>query len=165
MSSKKMEEMNTNEAKYEFIPKKPGQRPVFMGPVCDWPRREDDPIADDPKDPYAASRVYELLSLSEFTERFGFNPLTEVSPSPKQEEQSFPGFGEMAKNLVSSTTQLVTNGFAPEDIQKERIATCEGCPSFDGKSRRCMECGCFMDAKKKIAGDPSNLCPLNKWSK
>lgn len=34
-----------------------------------------------------------------------------------------------------------------EEIQKERISICEGCPKFNRKERRCLVCACYMDSK------------------
>lgn len=144
----------------------------ILGPSCDWPRNEDDPVADEPGfDPgLIVEEKYHLLTLSEFEERYGFlpfeiieEPLPSASPEESSEDRRMPGVGSMAKNFMNSTKQLVGNGFASGEVQAERIAICEACPSFDSNSRRCRECGCFMDAKKTIGGDGKALCPLHKW--
>jgi hypothetical protein len=47
-----------------------------------------------------------------------------------------------------------------EDIQKARLAICETCPFFISLTRQCKKCGCFMDAKTKLA---EAYCPEDKW--
>lgn len=47
-----------------------------------------------------------------------------------------------------------------ESLQKERMAICESCPFFISLTRQCKKCGCFMDAKTKLA---DATCPENKW--
>jgi hypothetical protein len=74
-------------------------------------------------------------------------------------------FGQMATGLVRAAAQAVTNGRVPESIREERMATCRACPFFVEESQRCSECGCFMEAKTWIGGDPNQLCPQQKWSR
>ena len=47
-----------------------------------------------------------------------------------------------------------------EEIQKKRIEICESCPFFISLTRQCKKCGCFMDAKTKLA---EASCPEHKW--
>lgn len=65
-----------------------------------------------------------------------------------------------AKNAVAKQFEKALE-LAPEEIAHERMAICKECPSL-GKLNRCKECGCFMDAKTKLA---ITECPLGKWSK
>jgi hypothetical protein len=54
----------------------------------------------------------------------------------------------------------------PKMSPSQRKEVCEGgffnppCGFFDSKTRRCKDCGCFIDAKVKIA---TEKCPQNKW--
>ena len=75
------------------------------------------------------------------------------------------GIGKMAKGLARSVGQAVVNGRVTEEIYKERYDTCKNCPLFIEESKRCSECGCFMEAKAWIGGDPDMLCPKQKWSR
>lgn len=47
-----------------------------------------------------------------------------------------------------------------ESEASRRISICESCPLFKKMTRRCSECGCFMDAKSKLL--PA-ACPIGKW--
>lgn len=72
---------------------------------------------------------------------------------------------QMAKGLFSATVQAVQHGKVSKEVRDERYETCKACPSFIEGSKRCAECGCFMEAKTWIGGDKAALCPLNKWSR
>lgn len=47
-----------------------------------------------------------------------------------------------------------------EEKRKERLSTCEQCPRFVKLTSQCMECGCIMKLKTKLA---HATCPLGKW--
>lgn len=76
-----------------------------------------------------------------------------------------PTPGQMAIGLMKTAKQAVINGKVSSEIRNERYETCKACPSFDSSSKRCSECGCFMEAKTWVGGDPDRLCPLKKWEK
>lgn len=73
--------------------------------------------------------------------------------------------GEMARGFLKTATQALTNGKVSKEIREERYETCKACPHFIEENKRCSECGCFMEAKTWIAGDPNMLCPKHKWKK
>ena len=74
------------------------------------------------------------------------------------------------KDQLKSITELIQNVildavkgnevFVTDEVEKNRIDTCNSCDRFDTLSRRCRECGCFMDQKVPYA---AASCPLNKW--
>lgn len=70
---------------------------------------------------------------------------------------------KMAESLLDSASRLVRNKRVTADVRAERLKTCATCPSFNRKKRRCNECGCFVDVKSWLGGDPTSLCPLSKW--
>ena len=72
---------------------------------------------------------------------------------------------QMAKNLAKTAMQGIKNGKVSEDIRNERYAVCQSCPSFIQDTKRCSECGCFMEAKTWVGGNQRNLCPLKKWKR
>ena len=73
--------------------------------------------------------------------------------------------GGMAKGLLKSAGQAMRYGKVSAEIREERYDTCKACPFFIEDSKRCSECGCFMEAKTWIGGDPDMLCPKQKWSR
>lgn len=75
------------------------------------------------------------------------------------------GIGGMAAGLARSAGQAIVNGRVSEEIRNERYDTCKACPYFIEESKRCSECGCFMEAKTWIGGSPDTLCPKKKWSR
>jgi hypothetical protein len=75
------------------------------------------------------------------------------------------GAGKMAKGLIKTAGQAMRHGKVSAEIREERYNTCKACPAFIEKTKRCSECGCFMEAKSWVAGNPNTLCPLKKWSK
>ncbi len=82
-----------------------------------------------------------------------------------RKNQKMPSIGKMAKGFVRTAGQAIAGGKVAREVRDERYATCEACPSFKPDSKRCAECGCFMQAKTWIAGDKAMLCPLDKWSR
>ena len=75
------------------------------------------------------------------------------------------GAMRMARNLAQTAKQAVTHGKVSEEIREERYETCKACPFFIEDSKRCSECGCFMEAKTWVGGNPNTLCPKKKWSR
>jgi hypothetical protein len=45
-------------------------------------------------------------------------------------------------------------------MQKERMSICSTCPELIKLTKQCTKCGCFMEAKTKLA---DAFCPLHKW--
>ena len=76
-----------------------------------------------------------------------------------------PGLGKMAKGLIKTGGQAIRHGRVSSEIREERYDTCKSCPLFDKESKRCNDCGCFMEAKTWVGGDPDMLCPQKKWSR
>ena len=75
------------------------------------------------------------------------------------------GAGRMAKGFVKTARQAILKGKVSEEVREERYDTCKACPFFVEKSKRCSDCGCFMEAKTWVGGDPKILCPQKKWSR
>ena len=73
--------------------------------------------------------------------------------------------GKMAGGLLRTAGQAMRHGKVSAEIREERYNTCKACPAFIEDSKRCSECGCFMEAKTWIGGDKDMLCPLKKWSR
>ena len=115
----------------------------IRGPYCPWPKDERHGGYIDPNHEIIEVKYYKASEL--------------------MKKKKKPGFKDLVGNLGKSVKQAVQNGGVSEEIRSERLETCAACPAFDPKFRRCGECGCFMDVKAKIGGDPSLLCPLNKW--
>ena len=72
---------------------------------------------------------------------------------------------KMAGGLLKTAGQALRNGKVSKEIREERYDTCKACPFFVEDSKRCSECGCFMEAKTWVGGDPDALCPKQKWSR
>lgn len=47
-----------------------------------------------------------------------------------------------------------------EEEQQKRISICRECPRFVKLTSQCLECGCIMNLKTKLA---AATCPLGKW--
>jgi hypothetical protein len=75
------------------------------------------------------------------------------------------GLGKMAAGLIRTTGQAIMNGKVSAEIREERYDTCKQCNYFIEESKRCSECGCFMEAKTWVGGDPNMLCPKSKWKR
>lgn len=72
---------------------------------------------------------------------------------------------KMAKGMVKTAAQAFMKGKVSSEVREERYNTCKACPAFVEDSKRCSECGCFMEAKTWVGGNPDKLCPLKKWAK
>jgi hypothetical protein len=53
---------------------------------------------------------------------------------------------------ASSTSSLIAKVFVSSDVQKTRMALCHECEHFDSLLARCKICGCFLEAKTRLAG-------------
>lgn len=73
--------------------------------------------------------------------------------------------GKMAGGLLKTAGQAMRHGKVSAEIREERYDTCKACPFFIEDSKRCSECGCFMEAKTWVGGNPNTLCPKQKWSR
>jgi hypothetical protein len=60
--------------------------------------------------------------------------------------------GKMASGFIKTADQAIRRGGVAKEIRDERY-----------ESKRCSECGCFMEAKTWVGGDPKKLCPKKKW--
>lgn len=76
-----------------------------------------------------------------------------------------PSVAKMAKGLVKAGAQAIAHGRVEKEVREERMDTCRACPLYDAKNKRCRDCGCFMEAKSWIGGNPALLCPQNKWKR
>lgn len=75
------------------------------------------------------------------------------------------GAGKMVGGLLKTAGQALRYGRVSEVIRNERYETCKACPAFVESSKRCSDCGCFMEAKTWVGGDPKMLCPQKKWER
>lgn len=85
--------------------------------------------------------------------------------SVRKATQVKAGLGSMAKGLVKTAASAIQYGKVSSEIREERYDTCKACPLFVEDSKRCSDCGCFMEAKTWVGGDPKILCPQKKWSR
>ena len=73
--------------------------------------------------------------------------------------------GQMVKGALKTAASAVRHGKVSAEIREERYDMCKSCPFFLEDSKRCSECGCFMEAKTWVGGDPKSLCPKQKWER
>ena len=117
-----------------------------------------------------------MLNLREELKSAGTYPTGPVSGWPKSRHDALtgktpdkppkaPSLGKMAAGLVRTAGQAVRHGKVSVAIREERYDTCKACPFFNAESKRCKDCGCFMEAKTWVGGDPDMLCPQKKWSR
>lgn len=84
--------------------------------------------------------------------------------SPHQNEVKV-GAKDMVKGLARTAGSALRYGKVSAEVREERYSTCKSCPAFIEDSKRCADCGCFLEAKTWVGGDPSILCPQKKWSR
>lgn len=79
---------------------------------------------------------------------------------------NYPDFFQQIKNLsdlAAKVAQDFSEGkeiVAIEELQKQRMETCNSCDKYNSEEKRCTLCGCYMEYKTKIA---SATCPIMKW--
>lgn len=70
--------------------------------------------------------------------------------------QQDSGCGCGAKNPepIQPTTQnsLIAKVFVSKETQQIRMSLCRECEHFDSLLARCKICGCFLEAKTRLAG-------------
>jgi hypothetical protein len=76
-----------------------------------------------------------------------------------------PSIPDMAGSLIVTAGQAIRNGAAPDDVYRQRLATCYSCEHFIHETKRCSKCGCYMVAKARVGGNPANLCPMKLWQR
>lgn len=86
-----------------------------------------------------------------------------LTAKPQHDTKVKGGIASMAQGFLRTAAQAAAYGKVLKEIRDQRYETCKVCPHFIEESKRCSECGCFMEAKTWVAGDPKNLCPKNKW--
>lgn len=75
-----------------------------------------------------------------------------------------PGLLRTAANAVAAAKRVVGAVVSGQPVEvpqatvAHRLATCRACPRLSGS--RCLECGCFVEAKALLATED---CPLGKW--
>lgn len=116
------------------------------GPVSAWPQERNQEI----------TKRYKAAS-----ETVSASPRPSVTHATKVNAS----VGKMAKGLLETGAQAIAYGKVLSEVRNERYDTCKACPFFVEDSKRCSECGCFMEAKTWIGGDPKVLCPKQKWSR
>ena len=84
---------------------------------------------------------------------------SECCGGEKNQEQ-MPSLGTMAKNLGGSLAEIAKSGvkLCDGETYHKRFSTCQACDRL--QNGRCLECGCFMKLKSKLA---AMKCPLGKW--
>lgn len=69
------------------------------------------------------------------------------------------GFINGLKDKMSQVAEKASAMVADEEVQQTRISICNSC-EFLTMTRNCKKCGCFVDAKSRLAGQ---RCPIRKW--
>jgi len=88
-------------------------------------------------------------------------------PRPKQYKQvSYPSLITQAytftKAMRDTGVRIIHRlpATVPTEVQQQRLSTCHACEFFNGRSNRCIKCGCGLGAKTKLA---AGYCPIGKW--
>lgn len=117
------------------------------GPCSGWPR----------------SRHEELMKVQNANMRKAAAAPT--LPRRERDTRVKASMSRMAKGLISNAATAMTQGRVAPSIREERFKTCKACPHFIESSKRCSECGCMMEMKTWLNGDPKQLCPKQKWER
>ena len=83
------------------------------------------------------------------------------------ENKNYPSLLQQGKNLAGFSFELIKNAIqtgaleVSDEIKNQRLEICKTCEKYDAQQVRCVECGCFLEAKTSFA---LNSCPLEKWT-
>lgn len=116
--------------------------------------------------------IFETDMLDEGTYTFDYHPVT----------LSGNKIGDMSGEIIVSTKESdtipkITRDVRPWDLlrskspgsagervsfeeKEKRMSICQECPRFVKLTSQCLECGCIMNLKTKLA---AATCPLGKW--
>lgn len=89
-----------------------------------------------------------------------------VAPAGKPCGTCGPGVLRTAANAVAAAGRVVGAAVSGQpvgvsmDVRAQRMAICHACDRFSGN--RCLECGCFVEAKAMLATED---CPLDRWAR
>jgi hypothetical protein len=74
--------------------------------------------------------------------------------STEQTNSPAGGCGCGANSQPQTTTQssLISKVFVSKEVQQTRMDLCRACDHFDSLLARCKICGCFLEAKTRLAG-------------
>jgi hypothetical protein len=122
------------------------------GPVSAWPQERNNPMPSLQKGVMPERHGYQSYDITE----------NQDESDPKKKKIK-PSITQMAGNLMNTGRQALVNGKVSPQIRKERYDICKSCEYFIEDSKRCSECGCFMEAKTWVGGNPDMLCPKQKW--
>lgn len=95
---------------------------------------------------------------------FGF--CAEPKCNDEETPKDLPSFKDMVKNLAGTMKDVADGAIhgegilVTEEIYNQRITICNGCEFFIKDSKRCTQCGCFMEAKTRLK---KVFCPIHKW--
>tara|TARA_B100000902_G_scaffold303332_1_gene291438 strand:+ start:230 stop:517 length:288 start_codon:yes stop_codon:yes gene_type:complete len=77
-------------------------------------------------------------------------------------------WSEKYKDFILPDLDQKKETFAPQ--AEKNVEICYTCPKWKASTRQCLECGCFMDAKRivlllinKSLDKKYKTCPLGKW--
>ena len=72
-------------------------------------------------------------------------------------KDQMPSLSEQGKNLAKFTFEVVQdavalngNPFVPKEKYQERLDLCNECEHFAKGSKRCRQCGCFMESRQSL---------------
>lgn len=79
-----------------------------------------------------------------------------------------PSLATRIKTLGKAIYRNLKQGFSfvSDEVQQQRLSVCKGdesrppCPFYTEENNTCKKCGCFVEAKTKLA---SEACPEGKW--
>lgn len=68
---------------------------------------------------------------------------------------------ERALAIIKNTAQNIQPVLTSNETQEQRMSICNSCEFLFTVTMQCKKCGCFVNAKTKLA---NAKCPINKWS-
>lgn len=91
-----------------------------------------------------------------------------AEPRPVTREPKMPPLAEQARNLAGAAGRVAQAALtgesiaAPRAVLERRRLICSRCSAYSAKQQRCAVCGCFIEAKARLA---TEKCPHDFWEK
>ncbi|MBF90111.1 MAG: hypothetical protein CMG75_10770 [Candidatus Marinimicrobia bacterium] len=68
--------------------------------------------------------------------------------------------GTRAISIFDSDAREQLRAISTDETYNKRIAICVECDKYDEGDHRCLECGCYLNAKARFGHES---CPIGKW--
>ena len=132
------------------------------GKQIGWPKDLRRAVAADGGDwDESDSENFEALLKEKYGEEFVDDGLKEIDPEGSRRG---PSFWNTVSNFSRAMYDWSKKGFevSSKEESERRLNICKSCPLYENLRCKHADCGCFVNAKARVA---TESCPVGKWEK